>query len=55
MKLSKKELKEIKGGAKISATLFNALVKGVESIMDFGRYFGSSLRRIFGKGICSIN
>ncbi len=54
MKLSIKELKEIKGGAKISATLLSTLLKGVEYIMDFGRYFGSSIRRMFGKGICPM-
>lgn len=55
MKLTKKELKMIRGGSKISASLFSALLKGVESIMDFGRYFGSSLRRMFGNGICPFN
>lgn len=55
MLLNINELKKIKGGAKISASLFSALLKGVESVMDFGRYFGSSIRRIFGKGICPFN
>lgn len=55
MKLNKEELKMIRGGSKISASLFSALLKGVESVLDFGRYFGSSIRRIFGKGICPFN
>lgn len=55
MLLNVNELKNIKGGSKISASLFSALLKGVESVMDFGRYFGSSIRRIFGKGICPFN
>ncbi len=55
MKLSIKEMKKIKGGANISGTLLSVLLKGVESILDFGRYFGSSIRRIAGKGICPFN
>lgn len=53
-KLNVKELKEIKAGASISATLINALVRCVTSVMDVGRYLGSSIRRITGKNSCPL-
>lgn len=54
MKLNNNELKQIKAGATISATLINALVRGVNSLIDVGRYFGSSIRRWTSKGKCPL-
>lgn len=54
MKLNNKELKLIVGGASITGTLINSLIKGFNSFLDIGRYLGSSLRRIIGKSYCSI-
>ncbi len=54
MKLSKKELKNIKAGAGLSATLINSLVKGFNSFMDIGRYLGSSIRRFIGGNTCPL-
>lgn len=54
MKLSNMEAKQIKAGASFSATLINALVKGINSLLDVGRYFGSSIRRIVGKNNCQL-
>ena len=54
MILSTKELKSIKAGAGLSATLINALVKGFTSFMDVGRYLGSSIRRLFGGSDCPL-
>lgn len=48
MILTKKESKMIKAGASISASLINSLIRGINSFMDIGRYFGSSIRRMFG-------
>lgn len=48
MKLTKNESKTIIGGVRISATLINSLIRGVNSFMDIGRYIGSSIRRMFG-------
>ena len=50
--LTIKEEKSLYGGGGISASLINALSKGVNSIIDIGRYLGSSLRRIFDKNFC---
>ena len=49
--LGKEELKQIYGGA-ISATLFNAFVRGVNTFFEVGRSLGSAVRRIFSKDIC---
>lgn len=54
MKLTKKELYEIKAGANISGTLINAFISGFKEFMDVGRYLGSSLRRLFGHNSCSM-
>lgn len=54
MKLTNKELKMIVGGATISGTLINSIIKGVNSILDIGRYFGSSIRRLVGKNACPL-
>lgn len=54
MKLTKKEAKMISGGAGISGTLINALIKGFNAFMDIGRYFGSSIRRLIGGNYCPI-
>ena len=48
------ELKKIKAGATFSASLINALVRGINSFLDVGRYFGSSIRRIIGGNICPL-
>lgn len=54
MKLTNKELKMIVGGATISGTLINSIIKGVNSILDIGRYFGSSIRRLIGRNACPL-
>jgi hypothetical protein len=54
MKLTVKESKMIKGGASLSGTLINALIRGFNSFLDAGRYLGSSLRRLFGNKYCPL-
>ena len=54
MKLTKEELKEIKAGASFSASLINSLVRGINSVLDVGRYLGSSIRRLVGGKVCSL-
>ena len=45
-KLNKEQLLKITGGS-ISATLLNALVRGVNVFLDVGRSVGSAIRRFF--------
>ena len=47
-------LKKIKAGATFSASLINALVRGINSFLDVGRYFGSSIRRFIGGNSCPL-
>lgn len=54
MKLTKKESKKIKAGASITASFLNSLIRGFNSFIDIGRYFGSSIRRLFGGKYCPI-
>lgn len=50
--LTIKEAKMYYGGAGMSATLINALTKGLNIFTDLGRYLGSSFRRIFNNNYC---
>ncbi len=50
-KLNEKEMKGISAGA-ISAALVNAFSRVFNVFVDVGRYFGSSLRRIFDHNMC---
>lgn len=54
MKLSKKELMNIKAGANITASLLNYLIKGFSSFLDIGRYLGSSIRRFTSNNNCPL-
>ncbi len=54
MKLTKKECKKIKAGASITASFLNSLIRGFNSFIDIGRYFGSSVRRLFGGKYCPM-
>ena len=54
MKLNNKELNVVIAGASISGTLINSIIKGFNSFLDIGRYFGSSIRRIIGGNICPL-
>ena len=52
-KLNKEQLLKITGGS-ISATLLNALVRGVNVFLDVGRSVGSAIRRFFSGKKCAI-
>ncbi len=52
-KLDKEELLDIKGGA-ITGTYVNAIVRGIESLLELGRSFGSSIRRWMSNDICRL-
>ena len=54
MELNKNQLLNVVGGINISGTLINSIVKGINSILDLGRSFGTAIRRISSKNICSL-
>lgn len=52
MIIDDKQLLNIKGGIKISATLINAIRQTFSYFTDLGRSIGSSVRRIQTKRYC---
>lgn len=52
MKLDDIELQQIFGGT--SAALINAILKVFTTIVDYGRKFGSSLRRAISHKPCKL-
>ena len=53
MKLEKKEMLEISGGA-ISGNLLNYVIKGFNTLLDLGRSLGSAIRRLTSNRLCQI-
>lgn len=53
-KLSQKELLCIIGGASLSGTLVNAFTSAFKTLYGFGQNFGSSVRRIAKRKLCSL-
>lgn len=53
-RLSKNELLVIIGGASVSGTLVNAFTSAFKALYGFGQNFGSSVRRIVKKKLCSL-
>ena len=51
MKLKNKELIDINGGG-FSASYINAAARAFNTILNFGRTVGSSIRRVFGRNWC---
>ena len=53
MELNSDQLISIYGGATgISATMLNAIARGVTVMYSLGRAFGSAIRYVFGKKYC---
>ena len=49
--MKEQELKQIVGG---NASYINALVRGVNSILDIGRSLGSAIRRLVNGSLCPL-
>lgn len=54
MELKKDELLKVIGGINITASFISAISKGINSLLELGRAFGSSIRRIVGNTICNV-
>lgn len=52
--LDDNELFNVIGGVSISGTLIKSFASAITTVVDIGRSFGTALRRIWGKAICSI-
>lgn len=48
------ELDLIVGGIKVSGTLIKAFSTAMNSILDMGRSFGTAIRRIAKRRLCSV-
>lgn len=53
-RLSRNELLCVVGGVSLSGTIVNAFVSAYKTLYSFGQNFGSSLRRIIKKKLCSL-
>ena len=53
-KLSKDEMLQVVWGVKISGTVVNAFTSAFKVLYGFGQEFGSALRRIIKKRLCSL-
>ncbi len=54
IELNKEELLSVIGGFSITGTIINAVVGAGKFLLDAGRSFGSSLRRIGGNNLCPL-
>lgn len=50
--LSFEQLEEVKGGISITGTFINAIVRGIDVIMELGRSLGSAFRRSMDHQLC---
>lgn len=53
MELNKEELLMISAGG-LSGTLLNAIVRGINAVLDLGRSLGTAIRRIGSNNICPL-
>ena len=51
-KLNDKELYEVVGGIKFSASLLSSIIKGANFVLELGRYVGTAIRRIKTGNLC---
>ena len=54
MRLERETLIKIEGGGLLSGTVLNAIIKGVNTILDLGRSLGTALRRINTGNVCPV-
>lgn len=53
-KLTKSEMLEVIGGTSISGTIVNAFTSAFKVLYGFGQEFGSAVRRVRRKKLCSF-
>lgn len=52
MELNNEDLLKIRGGA-LNATMINAIVRGIDIMIDLGRSIGSAIRRLQDNNKCT--
>lgn len=53
-RLTAKELKSITGGLDFNYSIINSFSRIIDTILEVGRSFGTSIRRIIKSNICDI-
>ena len=51
-KLNRNEMLEIKGGANLSSSMLNAIMRAVSGMFAIGQAVGSAIRRVTEKNYC---
>ena len=54
MIMNENELLDIEGGINITGTMLNSIIKGISTILDLGRSFGTAIRRVGTGNICPM-
>lgn len=54
MKMTNKELFEVKGGLSVTASLFSSVSSLMNNIFEIGQTVGTTIRRIYSDSVCSI-
>ncbi len=52
--ISNENLFNITGGISISGSLINAFTSGIKTVLEVGRSFGTSIRRLITKNLCHV-
>ena len=52
--MNENELLDIEGGINITGTMLNSIIKGISTILDLGRSFGTAIRRVGTGNICPM-
>ena len=52
--LSNKELMNVEGGARFTASLLNAASRAITTLLELGRSLGSAIRRTVNGSICPV-
>ena len=50
--LKNEEMRKVKGGAGVTATMLNAVIRTVATMFSMGQAIGSAIRRISGGNYC---
>lgn len=53
-KMTHEELVQVVGGASLSGTIVNAFTSAYKTLYGFGQNFGTAIRRIVKKKLCSF-
>lgn len=53
-KIKTEEMYAIVGGINITSAILNALTNAANTIFEVGRAFGSAIRRLYSRSLCSF-